>query len=157
MRLRASDQPRSRAGTRPSRGQIRATRPPEPIYGWSASRTIVLMLRMFSARSGHVMSVDTHCARVIPQPQGHRARFAAWSALLLSLDVSSEKLTTAMSASEYATPEVREMPHTSRATPAATPSHVRIRDKDRAGFLRPAFLPEARLMRLHGSTTRHSR
>jgi hypothetical protein len=102
------------------------------------------------------MSVDTHRARVIPHPHEHRARFAAWSALLFSLDVSAEKFTTAMSLSVYATPEAREMPHTSRATPAATTSHVRIRDMDRAGFLRPTFLPEARFMSPHGSTTRHS-
>ena len=48
------------------------------------------------------------------------------------------------------------MLHTRRVTPAATPSHVRIRDMDRAGFLRPAFLPEACFMRPHSSTTRHS-
>lgn len=111
---------------------------------------------MFCSRSGHVISVDTHRARVIPHPQGHRSRFAAWRALLLSLDVSAEKLTTAISLSVYATPEVREMPHTSRATPPTTPIHVRIREMDRAGLLRPAFLPEARPMRPHGSTTRHS-
>lgn len=112
---------------------------------------------MFGSRSGQVISVDTHRARVIPHPQGHRSRFAAWRALLLSLDVSAEKFTTAMSLSVYATPEVWEMPHTSRATPATTPIHVRIREMDRAGFLRPAFLPEACFMRPHGSTTRHSR
>jgi hypothetical protein len=55
----------------------------------------------------------------------------------------------------YATPEVREMPHTSRATPPTTPSHVRIRIMDRAACLRPAFLPEARFMRPHGSTPPH--
>jgi hypothetical protein len=102
------------------------------------------------------MSVDTHCARVIPHPHEHRARFAAWRAPLFSLDVNAEKFTTAMFLSVYATPEVREIPHTSRATPAATTSHVKIRDMDRAGFLRPIFLPEARFMRPHGSTTRHT-
>ena len=111
---------------------------------------------MFCSRSGHVISVDTHRARVIPHPQEHRSRFAAWRALLLSLDVSAEKLTTAMSRSVYATPEVREMPHTSRATPPTTPIHVRIPDMDRAGFLRAACLPEVRPMRPHGNTTRHS-
>ena len=43
------------------------------------------------------MSVATHCARLIPQPHVHRARFAAWSAVLFSLDVSPAKLTTPMS------------------------------------------------------------
>jgi hypothetical protein len=57
------------------------------------------MLWMFCSRSGHVMSVETHRASVIPHPQEHRSRFAVWSALLLSLDVSAEKLTTAMSLS----------------------------------------------------------
>ncbi len=111
---------------------------------------------MFGSRSGHVISVDTHRARVIPHPQGHRSRFAARRALLLSLDVSAEKLTTAMSLSVYATPDVREMPHTSRATPATTPIQMRTGGMDRAGFLRPAFLPEACFIRPHGSTTRHS-
>jgi hypothetical protein len=103
------------------------------------------------------MSVDTHRASVIPHPHEQRSRFAAWRALLLSLDVSPEKLTTAMSLSVYATPAVREMPHTSSTTPVATTSHVRVRDMDRAGFLRPVFLPEACFMRPHGTTTRRSR
>jgi len=60
---------------------------------------MVLMLWMFCSRSGHVMSVETHCASVIPHPQEHRSWFAASSALLLSLDVNAEKLTTAMSLS----------------------------------------------------------
>jgi len=54
---------------------------------------------MFFSRSGHVMSVETHRARVIPHPHEHRSRFAVWSALILSLDVNPEKLTTAMSLS----------------------------------------------------------
>ena len=101
------------------------------------------------------MSVDTHRARLIPHPQMHRSRFAVWSALRLSLDVSAEKLTTAMSFSVYATPEVREMPHTSSATPPTTPTHMRIRDMARAAVLRPVFLPAPRFMRPNSSTPRH--
>lgn len=61
---------------------------------------------MLRSRNGHVLSVATHCARVIPHPQTHRARFAAWSALRFSLDVRAEKSTTRMSTSEYRTPDV---------------------------------------------------
>ena len=59
---------------------------------------------MLRSRTGHVMSVATHCARLMPQPHVHRARFAAWSAVLFSPDVSPEKLTTPMSFSSNATP-----------------------------------------------------
>ena len=92
------------------------------------------------------MSVETHRASVIPHPHEHRSRLAAWSAIRLSLDVRLEKLTTAMSFSVYATPAVCEMPQTISATPAATASHVRIRDRARARFRGRAFLGAVGLM-----------
>ena len=72
-----------------------------PFYdcGGEARATIVLILSMFSERTGHVLSVATHCASVMPQVQVQRARFAACSAVFLALEVNDEKSTTTMSLS----------------------------------------------------------
>jgi len=54
---------------------------------------------MFVSRIGHVLSVETHCASVIPHPQLHRAALAALSAAVFLSADSIEKSTTRMSLS----------------------------------------------------------
>src|SRR6185295_20409228 len=76
----------------------------------AASRTIVLIFSMFGSRIGQVLSVATHCASPMPQPQLQRALFASTSAARFCVEVSDEKSTTRMARSLYATPDTSDSP-----------------------------------------------
>ena len=65
---------------------------------------------MLPSRTGHVLSVATHWASVMPQPQVQRARLAASSALFFSVRESAEKSTTPRSRSEYAMLDICDTP-----------------------------------------------
>src|SRR5712691_3773919 len=88
-----------------------------------ASSTMRLILSMLSFRTGHVLSVATHCASVMPHVQVQRARFAASSALLFSFGLSIEKSTTTMSRSVYAMLDIWDTPYTTSATAPAVTIH----------------------------------
>jgi hypothetical protein len=79
---------------------------------------------MFVSRIGHVLSVETHCASVIPQPHEQRAAFAARSALVFFPGDSAEKSTTVMSLSVYAMPDICETPYTIDAAAAPSRPHL---------------------------------
>jgi hypothetical protein len=79
---------------------------------------------MFRSRIGQVMSVATHWARFMPQPQVHRVLLARRSASLRAPDDSEEKSTTRMSFSSHGTPAVSDRPYTISATTAMTRLHL---------------------------------
>src|SRR5438445_13843233 len=97
-----------------------------------------LILSMLSFRTGHVLSVPTHCASVMPHGQVQRARFAASSALLFSFGLSIEKSTTTMSRSVYAMLDIWDTPYTTSATTPAVRSHL-TGAGSRVPFLRSCF------------------
>jgi len=76
----------------------------------AASRTMVLIFSMFGSRIGQVLSVATHCASPMPQPQVQRALLAATSAVCFCAEVNDEKSTTLMARSLYATPDISDRP-----------------------------------------------
>jgi hypothetical protein len=90
----------------------------------AASRTIVLIFSTFGSRIGQVLSVATHCASPMPQPQLQRALLAATSAVRFCDEVSDEKSTTRMARSLYATPDISDSPYPAAPTTPAATSHV---------------------------------
>ncbi len=76
----------------------------------AARSTMPLILSTFPSRIGQVLSVATHCASVMPQPQLQRAAFAASSAPRFCFASSPEKSTTLISASPYAMFDICETP-----------------------------------------------
>ena len=91
---------------------------------WRASRTMFRIFWMFSSRNGQVLSVATHCAVFIPQPQVQRERFAALSASRFWLEVNAEKSTTLIALSSYGTPDRSTTAYPINATNPPAPSHL---------------------------------